>query len=141
MTSPRRQLSVVILLKESESVLLLVVSTVISSLLLIPGSVATLSDSHSSVIHQGSIQILPGTMATPQSSIFDRTDTSMCPHLSALLSAPSASSRNPGSPEVNGNALGFPIGSKGAEIEKRFVDVVKWGALPQGVKRRKVRFS
>ncbi|OWZ41330.1 hypothetical protein LQV05_004800 [Cryptococcus neoformans] len=76
-------------------------------------------------------------MATPPSRIFDRTDTSICPHLSALLSTPSASSRKPGASGANGNTLGFPPGSKGAEIEKRFVDVVKWGALPQGVKRRK----
>ncbi|KIS00120.1 ubiquitin carboxyl-terminal hydrolase 22/27/51 [Cryptococcus deuterogattii 2001/935-1] len=76
-------------------------------------------------------------MAASQSSVFDRTDTSICPHLSALLSAPSASSRNPGSPGANGNALVSPLDTKGAEIEKRFVDVVKWGALPQGVKRRK----
>lgn len=60
------------------------------------------------------------------------TDTSICSHLRNLVqrqrgaSAPTTVKTEPDAPR------------DGTDIERRFVEVVRWGALDQGAKRRKV---
>ncbi|WVQ81646.1 hypothetical protein IAT38_003771 [Cryptococcus sp. DSM 104549] len=89
-------------------------------------------------------------MASSSSQLISRADTSLCPHLAALLSSPSSGTSNGHANGVNGhtNGAGGSVnghgegsgegaGTKRAEVEKRFVKVVQWGAVAQGAKRRK----
>ncbi|WVR09196.1 hypothetical protein IAU60_006258 [Kwoniella sp. DSM 27419] len=79
------------------------------------------------------------TTATP--ALFARTDTSICTHLSTLLASPAApvpgnEPRQDGS-VANGTAPGSAPATKKAEVEKRFVEIVRWGSANEGVKRWK----
>ncbi|WWC91368.1 uncharacterized protein L201_006311 [Kwoniella dendrophila CBS 6074] len=76
--------------------------------------------------------------ATPSltSNLFTRPDTSICSHLSSLLSSPSQP--NPNSNEGSNGSVPPPSSStKKSEVEKRFTEAVRWGAVAEGAKRRK----
>lgn len=61
-------------------------------------------------------------------ALFDRRDTSICPHLANLISV-----------GVKTEPMDPPQQQSGQlEVETRFNDVVRWGARTQGSKRRKV---
>lgn len=57
-------------------------------------------------------------------------DTSICSHLANLIQRRRGAS-----------ALKTEDTRSADDIERRFVDVVRWGALDQGIKRRKVSTS
>ncbi|OCF44930.1 ubiquitin carboxyl-terminal hydrolase 22/27/51 [Kwoniella heveanensis CBS 569] len=82
---------------------------------------------------------MTSTPATGSSALFTRSDTSICSHLSSLLNS-QASSSQPKDGEQdgqNGAQSTSGSGTKKAEVEKRFIEVVRWGAVTEGVKRRK----
>ncbi|WVF65721.1 hypothetical protein IAT40_000452 [Kwoniella sp. CBS 6097] len=82
---------------------------------------------------------MTSTPATGASTLFARSDTSICSHLRSLLSFSATLSQlkdgqqggQSGTQSSGGNA------TKKGEVEKRFVEVVRWGAVAEGVKRRK----
>lgn len=65
-------------------------------------------------------------------------DTSICSHLRELVD------RRRATPPVkteDGSSSGWPARSRDPQpnaLEKRYTEVVRWGALDQGIKRRKV---
>ncbi|ORX38918.1 putative ubiquitin specific protease [Kockovaella imperatae] len=63
-----------------------------------------------------------------------RIDTSICPHLRSLIGGATSSSANDGETTRAGGASAeqrCPV------VMRRFVQVVRWGATDQGIKRRK----
>lgn len=99
----------------------------------------TISASHSSARH-------PAMIAQPTLPSVE-SDTSICPHLRALVerrraTPPAQVKTEPGeSTTSNGTpATASPAKDTSARAlaEKRFSEVVRWGALDQGAKRKKV---
>ncbi|KAK1922440.1 ubiquitin specific protease [Papiliotrema laurentii] len=88
-------------------------------------------------------------MNSETTSVFARQDTSICEHLKTLILPSDQSSLNvqvkieqmdevvaeSSSSQSQVNHVG---GSRRAEVDKRFVDIVRWGARDEGIKRRKV---
>nr|ODN88609.1 ubiquitin carboxyl-terminal hydrolase 22/27/51 [Cryptococcus depauperatus CBS 7841] len=69
--------------------------------------------------------------------LFSRTDTSICPHLSNLIDLP-ASSAAGDKATVAYEGIPGPLGdTKRAAVERKFTEAINWGAISQGVKRRK----
>jgi hypothetical protein len=68
-----------------------------------------------------------------------RVDTSMCDHLRGSLDLDATVKREPREPEDGGPdaQTGAPSSTR-SKLEKRFGDVVRWGGVSEGVKRRKV---
>jgi ubiquitin carboxyl-terminal hydrolase 22/27/51 len=63
-----------------------------------------------------------------------REDTSMCNHLRQLLDIDATPVKlEPGLDPATGKA-----DTALAKVEKRFIETVRWGAVAEGVKRRKV---
>ncbi|RSH95407.1 hypothetical protein EHS25_000494 [Saitozyma podzolica] len=67
-----------------------------------------------------------------------RVDTSMCDHLRGSLDLDATVKREPREPEDGGPdaQTGAPSSTR-SKLEKRFGDVVRWGGVSEGVKRRK----
>lgn len=65
-----------------------------------------------------------------------RVDTSMCDHLRGSLDLDATVKREPEDGGRDAQA-GAPA-STWSKLEKRFADVVRWGGVREGVKRRKV---
>ena len=89
----------------------------------------------------------PDTSSPP----FSRPDPSMCRHLRQLIpSTSSASGENPVKEEPTDDLNNAATSSTSAErstglydtqragLEKRFTEIVRWGAREEGAKRRKV---
>ncbi|OCF60293.1 ubiquitin carboxyl-terminal hydrolase 22/27/51 [Kwoniella mangroviensis CBS 10435] len=82
----------------------------------------------------------PSTSTSSSSAnLFARPDTSICSHLSSLLSSPSHSSQHTLGTQDGSNASVPPPATamRKHEVEKRFTEAVRWGALAEGAKRRK----
>lgn len=81
-----------------------------------------------------------------QNDIPSREDTSICGHLSSLLGTSGSSSSNEGAPSGSRSEKGASDNIETTvvsvevlnEVERKFVEVVKWGAIREGAKRRKV---
>ncbi|KAK8843445.1 hypothetical protein IAR55_007102 [Kwoniella newhampshirensis] len=72
---------------------------------------------------------------TTTATLFARNDTSICAHLSALLESSSSSHLTLN--EASGSVPPPSSGTRRSEVEDRFEEVVRWGAVSEGVKRRK----
>ena len=78
-----------------------------------------------------------------------RQDTSICSHLLALINSPAVSPAteqvklegSSGSYTHDGFNVEPTLAKRRAQAEKRFVEVVRWGAVAEGVKRRKVSLA
>jgi ubiquitin carboxyl-terminal hydrolase 22/27/51 len=70
-----------------------------------------------------------------------RVDASMCDHLRGSLDLDATVKFEPvdGGPDADAQA-GAPAPTR-SKLEKRFTDVVRWGGVSEGVKRRKVSYS
>ncbi|WWD21030.1 hypothetical protein CI109_105511 [Kwoniella shandongensis] len=79
------------------------------------------------------------TIISPPNALFSRTDTSICPHLAALLESSASDPVQAVSVEASGSIPppAAAPSSKRVEVESRFEEVVRWGAISEGAKRRK----
>nr|XP_019009672.1 ubiquitin carboxyl-terminal hydrolase 22/27/51 [Kwoniella pini CBS 10737]OCF48453.1 ubiquitin carboxyl-terminal hydrolase 22/27/51 [Kwoniella pini CBS 10737] len=82
----------------------------------------------------------PSTGSTPTATnIFARPDTSICSHLSSLLESANKATQDYQLPQdgMNGSVPAPAPERKKHEVEKRFTETVRWGAVAEGAKRRK----
>ena len=96
-----------------------------------------------------------GPQTPPETTPFVRQDASICSHLLVLIAPPTAGATDDGEMSVKlerldstqGSVSGEPAGvdqsaaglnPRKAAIERRFIEVVRWGARDEGVKRRRV---
>nr|XP_019047792.1 ubiquitin carboxyl-terminal hydrolase 22/27/51 [Kwoniella bestiolae CBS 10118]OCF26722.1 ubiquitin carboxyl-terminal hydrolase 22/27/51 [Kwoniella bestiolae CBS 10118] len=79
--------------------------------------------------------VTPSAPSSSTTNLFARPDTSICSHLSSLLSS---SQQLQGQQDgINGSIPPPVTGTRKHEVEKRFTEAVRWGAVAEGAKRRK----